>query len=413
MPVTYDFAPALGHPDPAHRDIARALADRAEVVFAAARSIHADPELAFAEHHALDTVVGPLEEAGFRIERGVGDLATAFRASIGQGSLDAALCVEYDALPGIGHGCGHNLIAGASLGAALALAPVAQDPANDLTLQVIGTPAEEHGGGKQLSIEAGVFDGVDLALMTHAAPETATYDPIGSTSTAVGRWQTVYTGRGAHAAADPTAGINASDAAIIAQVALGLLRQQVADGERLNAITREAGAVTNIIAERSVIEWECRALTMEAFADLRERILRCFEAGAVATGCSWEVRAVEPVYEPLLQDRTLGELWNEGMAVLGRPLAGGLGVMSGSTDMGNVSRRLPSLHPFVGITGVHCALHTQDFADAANTEEAYRLMFDAALTMAWAIHGVATRPERRAAVLEARARLAEATGAHG
>lgn len=399
----YDFTPALAPPDAAQAEIARAVQSHHDTVLATARAIHADPEIAFEEHRSAERVIAPLEAEGFRIERGVGDLPTAFRASRGEGSLVAVLCVEYDALPGIGHGCGHNLIAGASLGAALALADVAAE--EDLTLQIIGTPAEEHGGGKQLLLEAGVFDGCDLAMMVHAAPHTDTYDPIGSTSTAVGRWRTTFTGRGAHAAANPGAGVNASDAAVVAQVAIGLLRQQVPDGQRLAAITREAGEVTNIIPGRAVIDWECRALTLPAFEDLRRRVVACFEAGALASGCEVAIEALEPVYEPLTQDDTLGQLWNEGMAVLGRPLVGSLGEMAGSTDMGNVSRRVPSLHPFVGIEGVQAALHTADFAAAADGEEAYRLMFDAALTMAWAIRSVAADPEHRDAIRTRRAHL--------
>lgn len=396
----YDFTPALAHPEPAKADIATILQEDSEKVLRVAREIHADPELAFEEHRSVERIVAALRAAGFDVEVGVGGLDTAFRATLGSGSLVAALCVEYDALPGIGHGCGHNLIAGASLGAALALREVAANPASDLTLHVIGTPAEEHGGGKELLLEAGVFDDCHLAMMVHAGPESPTYDPIGSTSNAVGRWQTVYSGRGAHAAANPTDGLNAADAAIVAQVAIGLLRQQVKDGQRLAAITREAGEVTNIIPERSVVAWECRALTMPEFWDLHRRILACFEAGAVATGCTYEVVPVEPVYEALLQDVTLGELWNEGMEVLGRPLAGATGVSAGSTDMGNVSRRVPGLHPFVGIDGVHAAMHTRDFTAAADTDEGYRVMLDSALAMAWAIHSAATRPERRRQILE-------------
>src|SRR5699024_1244175 len=161
----------------------------------------------------------------FTLERGIADLPTAFRATIGEGSLVASLCVEYDALPELGHGCGHNLIAGASLGAALALAEqVAQ---LDLTLVVIGTPAEEHGGGNGPLLDRGAFDAAHLPLMPRPTPHTAPSDPLGSPSQAVGRWRATYTGRGAHAAASPSDGINANDAAVVVQVAAGLLRQRI------------------------------------------------------------------------------------------------------------------------------------------------------------------------------------------
>lgn len=391
------------NPDPRRDSISAAFAAGREAVHAVARAIHAEPETAFEEHRAHGRCADLLERSGFAVERGIAELPTAFRARIGTGSLVAALCVEYDALPEIGHGCGHNLIAGASLGAALALADLVDEL--DLTLLVIGTPAEEHGSGKQLLLDRGVFDGVHLSLMAHPTPHTDTYDVLGSTSQAVGRWRATYTGRGAHAAANPTDGINANDAAVIAQVAAGLLRQRMRDGQRLALVPQQTG-VTNIVPETAVVDFECRALTMPEFEQLRTQLVACFEAGAVATGCTLEIATSEPVYEPLLQDEVLGAAWNEAMATLGRPLAGSLGVMAASTDMGNVSRRVPGLHPFVGITGAGGALHTREFAEHAASDEGYRLMDDCALALAWVVRDVAADPARRALVLEQAAQLA-------
>lgn len=317
----------------------------------------------------------------------------------------ASLCVEYDALPGIGHGCGHHLIAGASLGAALALSDRVAEL--DVTLQVIGTPAEEHGGGKQLLIERGVFDGVHLSLMSHPTSHTDTYDVLGSTSQAVGRWRATFTGRGAHAAANPTEGINANDAAVIAQVAAGLLRQRIKDGQRLALVPQQSG-VTNIVPETAVIDLECRALTLPEFEELQRQLFACLEGGAVATGASLEIVPTEPVYEPLRQDEVLGAAWNAAMQRLGRPLNGSLGIMAASTDMGNVSQRVPALHPFVGITGVDAALHTREFAEHAASEEGYRLMDDAAVAMASVIRDVASTPASRAAILTRAAQLTTA-----
>lgn len=383
-------APATTPADPSPRvaDLAAleaAYAPHRDAVRALVAALYADPETAFAEHRARDRVADLLEGAGFAVERGLGELDTALRARLGDGELVAALCVEYDALPGIGHGCGHPLIAGSSLGAALALAAaITAGELDGLTLLVIGTPAEEHGGGKQLLLDQGVFRGVDLALMTHPTPETASYDPIGSTSQAVGRWRATYTGRGAHAAANPSEGINANDAAVVAQVAAGLLRQRMRDGQRLALVPQQDG-VTNIIPETAVVDFECRARTLEEFEELRGRLEDCLRAGALATGCSLAIEASEPTYEPLLQDPVLGGLWNEAMRARDRPLAGSLGVMAASTDMGNVSRRVPSLHPFVGITGITDALHTREFAARSQGAEGLRLMEDAALAMAWVV----------------------------
>ncbi|MGY5765135.1 amidohydrolase [Brachybacterium sp. DNPG3] len=398
--------------DPAMERISAAYAARRLEIHDLARAIHADPELSFAEHRAASRCIDLLELAGFTVEHPVGGIGTAFRARRGSGSLTAALCVEYDALPGVGHGCGHHLIAGSSLGAALALAEQldAADVAGealDLELVVIGTPAEEHGGGKQLLIDAGVFDGVDLALMTHAVGETGTYDVLGSTSQAVGRWRATYTGRGAHAAANPADGINANDAAVVAQVAAGLLRQRMKDGQRMALVPQQDG-VTNIVPETAVVDAECRALTMDEFETLRERMFDCLRAGALAAGCEITIEASEPTYEPLTQDETLGRLWNDAMVQLGRPLAGSLGIMAASTDMGNVSRRVPALHPFVGIPGVADALHTTGFAAASLRPEAFALMDDAARAMAWIIRSVAADDDLRAAVRRAGAALGTA-----
>lgn len=385
--------------------LAAAYASHRAEVHALARAIHADPETAFEEHRAHDRCADLLEGACFTVERGVAELPTAFRATLGAGSLIAALCVEYDALPGIGHGCGHNLIAGASLGAALALAD--QLAELDVTLQVIGTPAEEHGGGKQLLIDRGVFDGVHLSLMSHPTPHTDTYDVLGSTSQAVGRWRATFTGRGAHAAANPADGINANDAAVLAQVAAGLLRQRIRDGQRLALVPQQSG-VTNIVPENAIIDLECRALTMPEFEILRGQLFACLEGAALATGTALKITTSEPIYEPLLQDEVLGAAWNAAMQRRGRPLDGSLGVMAASTDMGNVSQRVPSLHPFVGITGAGGALHTREFAAHADSAEGYRLMDDAAIAMAEVISEVATLPGSRAAVLARASALAAA-----
>lgn len=371
---------------------------------ALAAELHADPELAFEEHRSRDRCARLLERHGFEVELGIGGLETAFRARCGTGSLVVALCAEYDALPGIGHACGHSLIAAASVGAGIALAAAAEDPESDLTVLVIGTPAEEHGAGKQILLDAGVFDGVHAALMVHPAPETGTYEMGESGSQAVGRWRATWTGRGAHAAANPADGVNANDAAVIAQVAAGLLRQRMRDGQRAALVPQQSG-VTNIVPESATVDLECRARTMEEFGTLRDRLFDCLRAGAVATGCELSIEQTEPVYEPLRQDPILVGAWNEAIGGLGRPLAGPIPHSAASTDMGNVSRRVPSLHPFAGIPGALAALHTRDFADHAASEEGLRLMEDSAHAMALLLHAIAVDPARRAELLAAAARL--------
>lgn len=403
----YDFARGKAHPDPEKAQLAARLETLEARVLDTARSIYNNPEISFEEVESSRTLITMLTDAGFTVEHPFGGIDTAFRATRGSGDLVVSLCVEYDALEGVGHACGHNIIAGASLGAALALGPAADDLG--ITLHVHGTPAEEHGAGKQIMIDNGAFDGVHLSLMTHGGPDQGTYNPLGSTSQAVGRFRTTFLGRGAHAAGAPHDGINASDAATIAHVAAGLLRQQVKDGQRFALVTREAGVLTNIIPEKSIVEWECRAVTLEAWQELHDRIVKCLEAGAHATGCSIDTVATEPLYEPLLQNDTLGEVWNEGMSVLGLPIEGSLGVNAASTDMGNVSQRVPSLHPFVGVQGSSASLHTAAFQEVAGTDAAYTLMFDSALAMAWIIQEVARNDERRSRIMADAAALREAT----
>ncbi|GAB3519617.1 M20 family metallopeptidase [Arthrobacter monumenti] len=386
-----DIDQAINHSNPVNSAIASTIADKADQVLELSRRIHSNPEISFEETASAAALCQLFEDEGFDMARGYGSLPTAFTAVAGTGQFTVGICVEYDALPGIGHGCGHNVIAGASVAAALGLKPLVDQL--DIRLKVIGTPAEEHGGGKAVLISEGAFDDVDIAMMMHPTNETPTYNITGSTCQAVGRFRATYTGRGAHAAASPSAGINAADAATITQVAIGLLRQQLPDTNRVALFVREAGRVTNIIPDKAVVEFECRATTLAAYEELLAKVRRCFEAGALATGTQLEIEATEPLYEPLIQDDLLAALWNESISFLGHSVEGRLPLLPASTDMGNVSQKVPSIHPFVGIPGVGHALHTKDFAAAADTPAAYDLMFDSAIAMAWIAATIATSPD--------------------
>jgi len=338
------------------------------------------------------------------VERGVADLPTAFTATVGEGPLTVAICAEYDALPVVGHACGHNLIAGAAVTAALALRPVAAELG--LRDVVVGTPAEEHGGGKVLLLERGVFADADLALMVHALPAGHGYNPQGTTTQAVGRYRATFTGRGSHAAAAPDRGVNAADAAVVAQVAIGLLRQQIPGDHRIAAVVAHGGDATNIIPETAVVDFECRAFTMPEFDDLLERVRRCFEAGALATGATLHIEATEPVYEPLEHDDVLCRHWAGALETLGYDAAPGGGPRGGSTDMGNVSRVVPSIHPWVSLPGVDAPIHTADFARAADEDTAYATMLDAGTAMALTVASVAASEEDVAALRARKAVLA-------
>jgi len=358
-----------------------------------ARDIHAHQELSFEEVRSAAAIAELLEEGGFSVERGTAGLATAFTATAGTGDLTVALCVEYDALPDIGHACGHNLIAGASVAAALALQPLVDQLG--ITLKAIGTPAEEHGGGKVLMLEAGAFDGVGLALMVHPVQDGVTYNPAGTSAQAVGRYQATFTGKAAHAAAAPHLAVNAADAAVLSQVAVGLLRQQIPGDHRIALYVAEAGHVTNIIPEKAVVQFECRAFTLPEYEALLERVRRCFEGAALATGTTLSIEPTEPLYEPLRQDDELAAHWTAAMDTFGKDTSPSAGLSGGSTDMGNISQVIPSLHPWLSIPGADVPIHSHAFAALADTPGAYGVMFEAATALAWTVSAAASTPTQR------------------
>ncbi len=371
--------------------LAQGVEEHREQVLALARALHAHPETAFEEHRSAEAITEVLAGHGFAVERGVGQLPTAFTATVGSGDLTVGICVEYDALPGIGHACGHHLITGAGVSAALALAPLTEELG--VTLRVIGTPAEEHGGGKVLLLERGVFDDLDLAVMVHALPRGHGYNPAGSTTQAVGRWRATFHGAGAHAAAAPHRGVNAADAVVVSQVAIGLLRQQLPGDHRVAAIVTHGGDSTNVIPDKATLDFECRAVRMPEFHALVDKVRACLEGGALATGTTVEVEATEPVYQPLVHDDLLARHWAEGLEVLGYDTTPGGGPQGGSTDMGNVSRVVPSIHPWVSLPHTDAAIHTPAFAAAAVEDPALDAMLDSALVMAMTVAAVAQSPQ--------------------
>src|SRR3954452_16567504 len=266
-------------------------------------SIHAEPELAFAEHRSCAKAQALVAERGFEVTAGVAGLDTAFRAVFGSGSLVVGICAEYDALPGIGHACGHNIIAASAVGTALALAEVADQL--DLTVVLLGTPAEEAGGGKALMLEAGTFDDIAATVMLHAGP----LDIARARSLALSQVAVEYLGREAHAAVAPFLGLNAADAVTVAQVAIGLLRQQLAPGQMMHGIVTDGGQATNVIPARTEMHYTMRANDSGSLRELEARMSDCFLAGAVATACSHRVQATEPSYLELAPDQWLADVF--------------------------------------------------------------------------------------------------------
>lgn len=358
--------------------------------------IHDDPEIAFEEVRAANLVAAALRDAGFTATVGAFGVDTAIDASFGDGEFVVAICAEYDALPGIGHACGHNVIAAAGLGAAIALAAIADDAG--LTVKLLGTPAEEHGGGKVLMLEGGAWEDATVSLMVHGAPGVDVRCESFATQ-AVDRFQITYTGRPAHAAAAPDKGVNALDAATIALTSIGLLRQQLPGTVRTAAVITQGGEVTNIIPARTVLQAEVRSFDLDELRDAKRRVMACFEAGALASGCSWEQVRTEPRYDPLVQEPLLAEAWNDALTELGREPIAFSGMAGGSTDMGNVSQVVPSIHPGIAIIGSTSAPHTEGFAADAATPAADRAVIDAAIGLAWAAATAALTPESRSDLL--------------
>jgi amidohydrolase len=315
-------------------------------------------------------------------------------ASAGSGEFTFGLCAEMDALPGIGHGCGHNAIAAAAVGAALALAPYADELG--LTVRVFGTPAEESGTGKEIMVNRGVFDGTHAAIMVH--PQLK--DVVTPHLRAARSWRITYTGRGGHASR-PWSALNAADAAIIAQTAIGLLRQQLRDGIRVHHVVREAGSAVNVIPDRAVVDCMIRCDTIEEVDQVWERVRRCFDAGAIATCTTVEFPSLPSIYREFRHDPDLAPLFEKNAKATGRTFPDYPDKMFGSTDMGNVSLRIPALHPMLsfGHLPPENGNHTAAFAVAAAGPEGDRFVHDAGLAMALTIADAAQSQPVRARLI--------------
>jgi amidohydrolase len=383
----------------------RAAADdlivRRPELIALSRAIHSRPELSWEEHAAAALVADTMSAAGFAVTLGAYDIPTAVEAVYGSGELTVAICAEYDALPGIGHACGHNVICAAGVGAALALAPLAD--AAGLRVKLLGTPAEEHGGGKVALLKAGAWEDSDFSLMVHGM--TGEDVSAGSySSTAVDRFEVVFHGKTAHAAAFPEQGVNAAAAATLAQVAIGLIRQNLPRAVNLNAFVSFGGEATNIIPDRTVVQVELRAFDIAVWRELKKRVLACFEGAAIATGCTWDWAPTEYPYAPVNPDPMLASLWDDNLRARGRdPRVVESGVAGGSTDMGNVTQVLPGIHPMIAFLGETGPAHNPGFTASAVTPAADDAIVDSAVAMAWTVLDVAYDPERRADLRRRRA----------
>ena len=342
--------------------------------------IHDNPELGFEEKKAMAWLTGYLEDNGFHVERGIADIATAFRATYGQGSPRIALLAEYDALPKIGHGCGHNIIASSAVGAAIGSKPIIDQLGGSIV--VLGTPAEENFGGKINMVQAGVFNEIDVAMIIHPdVRNLATIRALACTGVEV-----EFFGKPAHASAEPHKGINALEATILAFNSINSLRQHIKEESRIHGIITDGGEAPNIVPAHSAAEFYVRAPDSEYLDELKRKVSNCLIGASTASGARLEYRWDEIAFDSMKNNETLAELFKQNLESLGRHVVAfkpefGLG----STDMGNVSQVVPSIHPTIAIASPDVLGHTPEFAAAAASEAGHEGLMDAAKALAMTV----------------------------
>ena len=385
----------------------QAMCDRidavADTLVELSHDIHEHPELAFQEHHAHQVLTDALEREGIDVQRQAFGMETAFDATCGTEGPTIAVCLEYDALPGIGHACGHNIIATAGLGASLAAAALAGDGGG--RVRILGTPAEEGGGGKCVAIDAGALEGVDAAMMVHPADA----DLLNMDAIAIAEYDIEYHGLAAHAAAFPHLGRNALDAAVLGYVNVAALRQHIEATDRIHGVFTDGGQRPNIVPEHARMSWMVRSRTTETLEPLKARVIAALEAGASATGCTCSYSIPYPPYDDLVDNPTLQSLYAANVASLGRPARtsaeAGVRVV-GSTDMGNVSKRVPSIHPMIQVAPAGVSIHSHEVAKHARSATGDEAVVLGAKAMAMTIADLWSQPDRLAA---AKAELASTT----
>ena len=351
------------------------------------------PELAFEEHETAAMTSEVLKRAGFHVETQINDLATAWSATYGNGDLTVTICAELDALPDIGHACGHNVIAAAGVGAGLALRNVADDLG--ITVRVLGTPAEEQGGGKILMLERGAFDGTHMAMMVHPAPQECDHFP----TLAISQCDFHYHGRTAHASVTPHLGVNAADAITVAQVGLGLLRQHLNSDDQVHGIVTKGGEAANIIPGEASARYFYRSTDLHSLSMLEPKVKACFEAGAIATGAILDVQPLGPPYSEFVHDQDLIGKYRKNAESLGRVFSPPSTKVAGSTDMANVSLLMPTIHPMLGLDSGTAVNHQPEFAAYCRTPDADRAAVEGALAMALTAVDAASDDETRTRLL--------------
>jgi len=351
-------------------------------------NIHDNPELGFQEVKAASWLSEYLKSNGFSVERNIAGLATAFRAVHGEGKPRVAVLAEYDALPGLGHGCGHNIIAASAVGAGVASKIVVDNLGGSII--VLGTPGEENFGGKIDMVKAGIFDDVDVAMMVHPSILNIAMERMLASSSL----EVEFFGKAAHAAAQPSQGINALEAIILAFNSVNSLRQHIKEQGRIHGIITDGGEVPNVVPAHSAAKFIIRAPDYAYLEELQGKVLNCFKGASLASGARLEYRWGDKVYAPMKNNVALAQLFSDNLELTGRHLdVFDLQIPFGSSDMGNVSQVVPSMHPMVAIASPKVSLHSPEFASAAASKAGHQGLLDAAKAMAMTVVDVIGRPE--------------------
>ncbi len=361
-------------------EVSRQIEEQRHNLIELSLNIHDNPELGYKEEKASGLLTEYLAKNGFNMEKGVGGFPTAFKATYGESKPVIALLAEYDALPEIGHGCGHNIIAASSVGAAVASKSTVDNFGGSVF--VFGTPAEELFGGKVPMLRAGVFNGVDVAMIVHPGlRDAATNQALACIGIDV-----QFFGKASHAAAYPEGGINALEAMILSFNAINSLRQHIKDTARIHGVITHGGDAANVVPSHSAASFYVRARSIAYLNELKQKVLKCFEGAALATGARLDYKWSDVVYEPMKNNLVLAGLFARNMESLGRKVSLNEAYFGfGSTDMGNVSQVIPAIHPSVAVSSPDILLHSSEFAVAAASESGHKGLLDAAKALAMTI----------------------------
>lgn len=359
------------------------------------KKLHDNPETAMTERKAVAWLTSFLEENEFYVEKGIYELATAFRAVYGKGKPSIGFLAEYDALPKLGHACGHNLIATATIAAGIASKLTADEYGGRII--IYGTPGEEGDAGKALMAERGAFRDLDAVMICHPGGG----NEVVLNALACQTLEVEFIGKAAHAAAEPESGINALEAMILSYNAINSLRQHIKDKARIHGIITDGGEAANIVPAHTAATFLVRATDNTYLDKLKDKVLDCFAGAAIATGATLKYKWADVCYEVMNNNMTMAKLFRKNMQAVGRPIPlGNVNKFGGSSDVGNVSSLAPTIQPYVGIASDTVLIHSAEFEKVTGSQEALNIMLDAAKAMAMTAADLMAEPDTLRTVRE-------------